>query len=182
MDAQIERHQPLITARLVFAPKTFPPPPIIAARMEFPAFSIPQYRERSSTPDTPGERSSTPKRYATPKRTSMPSRRDANPVRKRRPRGTSVTFENNMDSESSLSSLSDEDDEDSEGDREVSTSKIPKPPGEAGRPQSGGYNLQDKLDWNDRTYESVVVSLSKCFMKYSNRTFRLWCIKWQRAS
>ncbi|KAF8817371.1 hypothetical protein BYT27DRAFT_7039951, partial [Phlegmacium glaucopus] len=35
--------------------------------------------------------------------------------------------------------------------------KILKPQGEAGRPQSGGYNLQEKLDWNDRTYESIIV-------------------------
>jgi hypothetical protein len=66
-----------------------------------------------------------------------------------------------VDPESSLSSLSDEEDElESEED---TSKKIPKPPGEAGRPHSGGYNLQDKLDWNDKTYESIVVSLPKIF-------------------
>jgi hypothetical protein len=47
---------------------------------------------------------------------------------------------------SPLTSLSDEDNElESEEDGEVNSTKIPKPPGEAGRPQSGGYNLQEKL-------------------------------------
>jgi hypothetical protein len=71
-------------------------------------------------------------------------------------RGASVAFE--IDTESPLSSLSDEGEEaGSEEEREVSK-KVPKPSGEAGRPQSGGYNLQDKLNWNDRTYETIIVS------------------------
>jgi hypothetical protein len=35
---------------------------------------------------------------------------------------------------------------------------IPKPRGQAGRPQSGGYNLQETLGWSKRTYDSVIVS------------------------
>ena len=64
MDAQIERHQPLITARLVFELKASSPPPIISARMEFPSISVPQQYERSPTPEikTSSEYSSTPKR------------------------------------------------------------------------------------------------------------------------
>ena len=66
-----------------------------------------------------------------------------------------VAFED----DSPLTPLSDEDDElESEEDGEVST-KIPKPPGEAGRPQSGGYRLQEKLGWNEITYQSITVSL-----------------------
>lgn len=199
MDAQFERHQPLITARLIFAPKVLPPPPIIAARMEFPSFSIPQYR--SPTPETLGKHSSTPKRHApkhasTPKRHSTPQRdaievdsdttsqRTSTPKRHatpRRPEGTSVAFEIDEDLGSPLSSLSDDEGPESEKDGE-GNSKIPKPPGEAGRPQSGGYNLQDKLGWNDRTYESVVVSMRKVYEKYSDQTHRLWCTKWQKPS
>jgi hypothetical protein len=68
-----------------------------------------------------------------------------------------VAFEDDVDLGSPLSPLPNEGDElESEGDV---SKKIPKPPGEAGRPQSGGYNLQDKLGWNDRTYESIIVSL-----------------------
>ena len=43
--------------------------------------------------------------------------------------------------------------------------KIPKPPGEAGHPHSGGYNLQNKLGWNNKTYESIIVSLSKALQE-----------------
>lgn len=79
MDAHIERHQPLITARLIFAPKALPPPPIITARMEFPLFSIRQHgntRERSLTParDTPNH-APTPKRHPTPQRDATPARK-----------------------------------------------------------------------------------------------------------
>ena len=71
-----------------------------------------------------------------------------------------MAFDDNMGSP--LSGLSDEDELESEED--VGTrKKIPKPPGEAGRPQSGGYNLQEKLNWNDRTYDSIVVSLLNTF-------------------
>jgi hypothetical protein len=187
MDAHIERHQPLITARLIFAPKSLPPPPIITARMEFPLFSIP--RERSLTP----ERHTTPKRAPTPKRHPTPQR-NATPTRNRLQRN-SMAFENSMDVDhdpdapesgdlgSPLTSLSDEDRElESEEDGEVNGTKISKPPGEAGRPQSGGYNLQEKLGWNDKTYGSVIVSMSKVYMEDSDRNYRLWCTKWQKPS
>ncbi|KAF8805352.1 hypothetical protein BYT27DRAFT_7105116 [Phlegmacium glaucopus] len=105
MDAQIERHQPLITARLIFTPKAFPPPPIITVRMEFPSITILQQHERSSTPEI------------------------------RKP-----------------------------------NKKTPKPQGEAGRPQSGGYNLQDKLGWNDRTYEIIVALVHKLAKTKLNTT------------
>lgn len=36
--------------------------------------------------------------------------------------------------------------------------KVPKPPGMVGHPQSGRYNLQDMLGWNDTTYQSILVS------------------------
>jgi hypothetical protein len=42
----------------------------------------------------------------------------------------------------------------------VSEGLIPKPKGEVGRPTNGGYNLIKALDWNQKTYDSVLVS--KC--------------------
>ena len=76
MDAQIQRHQPLITAWLVFAPKAFPPPPIIAAHMEFPSINVHQQYEHSPSPEirTPRKHSlAPPKRWhTTPKRASTP--------------------------------------------------------------------------------------------------------------
>ena len=60
---------------------------------------------------------------------------------------------------SPLTPTSDENDGlDSEEDSENVNTKVPKPPGMVGRPQSGGYNLQDKLGWNDMTYQSILVS------------------------
>jgi hypothetical protein len=38
------------------------------------------------------------------------------------------------------------------------TSKIPKPNGEAGRTNSGGYNLQKALSWDTLRYENFIVS------------------------
>ena len=162
MDAQIERHQPLITARLVFAPKTFPPPPIITARMEFPSINVPQHHQRSPTPEiTPKRRHTTPKSTysmdvdleTTPRRAATPTRHPM-PKDTQRSRGASVTFQDNIDLESPLTTLTESDEEDGE-----INEKIPKPSGTVGRPQSGGYNLQEKLTWNDRTYQSIMVSL-----------------------
>jgi len=149
MDAQIDRHQPLITARLVFAPKVSPPPPIISARMEFPSISIPQQYERSPTPEV------------RPPRTT--SRRAATPARRPTPINTQRAENPEEDIDLDLGSPltptpGDSEELDSEEDGESST-KVPKPSGMAGRPQSSGYNLQDKLGWNDMTYQRILVSL-----------------------
>jgi hypothetical protein len=145
MDAQIERHQPLITARLVFAPKAFPPPPIISARMEFPPISVLQQYKRSPTPEA--RKPSTSRHAATQKRRPMP-------INTQR----AVAFDDKIgiNSESPLTPTPEESDDGLETDGE--STKIPKPQGTVGRPQSGGYNLQDKLDWNDTTYQSIQVS------------------------
>lgn len=161
MDAQIESHQPLITPRIIFATKAFPPPPSITARIEFPPFSIPQHHEQSTTPAAPEEHSSTPKRHTIPKCTSTPnrhttpkhastSRRHAMPQQnaastgKQRPQGTSVVFMN-VDSDTS--------------------------------------QIENKLGWNNRTYESIIVSLSNTLQEaYSDQTYRLSCTKWQRTN
>ena len=140
MDAQIDRHQPLITARLVFAPKAFPSPPIISARMEFPSISVLQQYERSPTPEA---------------RMCSTSRRAATPTRRPTPINTrAVTFNDDIDKDldSPLTPTPEESGTDEE------STKIPKPSGTVGRPQSGGYNLQDKLGWNDTTYQSIQVS------------------------
>jgi hypothetical protein len=169
MDAQIGRHQPLITARLVFAPKTFSPPPIITARMEFPSISIPSLtpKKRHTTPKSTSSRYSTPRRDTTPKRKQAPES-DMDVDSETRPKRAStptidtrfVAFEKYVDLGSPLSPLPNKEGDELESveDGEVSK-KIPKPPGEVGRPQSGGYNLQEKLSWNDKTYESIIVSL-----------------------
>ena len=72
-------------------------------------------------------------------------------------------FEDDIDIDigSPLTPTTDSDELDSEEDGGVGK-KVPKPSGMAGRPQSGGYNLQDKLGWNDTTYQRILVSLLTC--------------------
>ena len=165
--------QPLITARLVFAPKAFPPPPIIGACMEFPSINVHQQYECLPSPEirTPRKHSLAPpkRQHTTPKRASTPQKvpkrnMDVNletPHRhtaSRHPMPIDTQRTVAFEDDGPLMPLSDEDDElESEEDGEVG--KIPKPPGEASHPQSGGYRLQEKLGWNERTYQSITVSL-----------------------
>ena len=59
--------------------------------------------------------------------------------------------------------------------------KVPKPSGTVGRPQSGGYNLQDKLGWNDTTYQSILVSFCYNMLRsIMKKTYRVWSTNWQR--
>lgn len=65
-------------------------------------------------------------------------------------------------SESSLLSLSDEEE----------TEKIPKPPGEAGRPGHGGYKLVDQLKWDAAKYDALKASLNPLYVLVSNAMFQ----------
>src|SRR5271156_2683303 len=155
MDAQIEGHLPLITQRITFAPKVFPPPPVITARMEFPAVTI---SHRDFTPPlsldkTGSKRRATPRRETTPRPEKIPRRENTTP-------GHSVTFDTYADPGSLSPLTTDTEDED-----DVS-GKIRKPSGGSGRPGGKGYNLQIELDWNDLTYNNVVVSNFKSHYKY----------------
>jgi len=60
--------------------------------------------------------------------------------------------------------VEDDEDDDSQhgieiGREEGTEGKISKPPGEPGRPRSGGYKLEAVLGWNEATFEAVRVSL-----------------------
>ena len=48
-------------------------------------------------------------------------------------------------------------DSDSESSVKSGDGLIPKPQGESGRPNSGGYNLEETLGWNPRQYKKVKV-------------------------
>ena len=66
-------------------------------------------------------------------------------------------------------------------DSEEDGTKVLKPPGTVGRPQSGGYNLQDKLGWNDTTYQSILVSFCYNVLRsIMKKTYRVWSTNWQR--
>lgn len=45
-----------------------------------------------------------------------------------------------------------------EQDEQVEGGKIAKPPGEAGRSRSGGFNLEEALDWEHNKYKKLTVS------------------------
>ena len=64
-------------------------------------------------------------------------------------------FDDKMDI-SPLSPLTSESEDDG-----VQSGKIKRPYGRTEHPGGKGYNLQSKLDWNDWTYESVLVSKFK---------------------
>jgi len=66
---------------------------------------------------------------------------------------------NNVDEESDSTDESNlPDSPESENKATLPLAKIPKPPGEAGRKNSGGFNLQEVLGWNDNKYKEFMVS------------------------
>jgi hypothetical protein len=178
MEAQIENHLPLITARLVFAPKVFPSPPTIAPRMEFPSINI-EGREDFHVPENGGHqrRAGTPARCATtPKQASTPeaSAIGLEPVWRSRTVGplsareSKIAFDENMERDS-LSSLIEDEDMDEEtgtsdaehdviGGEGVGGGLILKPKSDVSRPGRGGYNLFKVLGWKQKIYASVLVS------------------------
>ena len=151
MDAQIESHLPLITQRITFAPKAFPPSSVITARMEFPAITIKQY---DFTPPLTPDPKTTSQREATP-------RWEKTPITQK----NSVNFDGDVDMDrlSPLTEASEEETEDPGASSSAQNGKIKKPRGGPGHPGGKGYNLQTELGWNDQTYESVVVSGFKSY-------------------
>ena len=128
MSFPVKLHLPLITTRTEFKLNTLPPLPEITPRRDLGAH-IRHYARRSSAP------------YTRPKQTRV--------------RARSVGFD--VRSDSSMSELSSSEASEIEEDN-PSTSKIPKPNGEVGRTNSGGYNLQKALSWDALRYESFIVS------------------------
>ena len=125
----IKSHLPLITTCIEFQLKELPPPPQITPRCDLGAHLRRQAR-RNSVP------------YSCPRFTS-----EDGPVRNQSTRPDPC-------SESPLSELSD-----SENDEKRNIpNKIPKPKGEAGRSNSGGYNLKEALGWEEKCYSDFTVS------------------------
>jgi hypothetical protein len=128
----VKSHLPLITARIEFQLKELPPPPQITARRDLGAHLRRQAR-RKSVP------------YSLPRCTS-----EETPVRYQ-----SIRFD--LRSESPLSEMTEAE---SSGDEDNSDTPntIPKPKGEAGRSNSGGYNLKMALGWEEKRYSEFTVS------------------------
>jgi hypothetical protein len=181
MNYQLAPYQPLISRRIEFAPQQLPAAPMISRRMEFGMRKLkirlrehtlapdlsesflplsvppPPTRSRSQTP-AEGLRTNIPttSRFASsPPITNYPSRHKTPPTtrfsaKSPKPKGIRFNFEDeDVDSQNET---------DHEGE-EDSGDKIPKPPGEPGRPKSGGYKLESVLGWNEATFEAVRVGL-----------------------
>lgn len=131
MSFPIKSHLPLITTRIEFKYNLLPPPPQITNRRDFGAHIRRQARHKSVPYSRPRHRKKTPAR------------------------AQSVGFNHRSESESSLSELSDSE----QSDQEESVGLIPKPPGEAGKGGSGGFNLAKALGWDQKRYEEFTVSL-----------------------
>lgn len=54
---------------------------------------------------------------------------------------------------------------------------IPKPKGEVGRPTNGGYNLVKALDWNQKTYDGILVSRWGILQRICNSPIQGTCHK-----
>lgn len=129
MSRPIKSHLPLITTRIEFKFNLLPPPPQLTTRRDFGAHVRRHMRRNPSPYDRPKARTKPPAIT----------------------RSITVDFQ----SDSALSDISDaEEDEDSPS----SSKLIPKPGGEAGKVNSGGYNLENALGWTKKRYEEFSVS------------------------
>lgn len=133
-----------------------PPPtlPILLAQTEVGATDIPikllAQEEIGSGPTVARSSRSTPRHHPYPKSTRKqhsPLKPQSNPTYD--DVAPSETGATETDSESLVT--------DSEIESESDTPLIPKPDGEAGRPNRGGYNLEKALKWEHKKYIRVKV-------------------------
>ena len=172
MNYQLELYQPLISRRIEFAPKCLLAAPMVSRRMDFGMRKL-KNRPREKTPDqsisselflplpsarsrsqTPGLPPAPASRFSPYPHSSAGNRQQSTRSNKSPESGQNgVRFEIEEDEEDSQDEIEIGEDDDGEG-------KISKPPGEPGRPRSGGYKLEDVLGWNEATFEAVRVSIS----------------------
>jgi hypothetical protein len=133
MSFPVKSHLPLITTRIQFQFNVLPPPPQITARRDLGA-RIRRQARHNSVP------------YSRPKRVHEKTAAVRN---------VSVGFD--LRSESPLSDPPDSESSDGEDNGDL-IDTIPKPKGEAGRTNSGGYNLQKALGWEEKQFGDFSVS------------------------
>lgn len=148
MALSVQSHLPLITTRIVFQYNKLPPPPQITAREKYP----PNLRRRTRQMLAPYQKRAV--RFRT-ERSESPGH-DL-PAESSAPAEHPVNL--HLRSESPLTDISDMSDDSNASDLdERRPLLIPKPPGEAGRANSGGYNLQVKLGWDEKHFKEFNVS------------------------
>lgn len=135
----IAQHVPLITNRIQFNFHPIAVLPVITARIQF-TFDATEFGLEGGAPIE--ERELTPSDDGSMKMD-----------------GNNLSKQDDNDGESELTDLSE-----SESDKEGcvfarSTHKVPKPPGEPGRPNCGGYSLDDELmSWGKEELSKMTVS------------------------
>jgi hypothetical protein len=132
MTFPMKSHLPLITTRIEFQLKKLPLPPQITPRRDLGAHLRRQARLNSLPYNRPTSR-------CTSEEASV--------------RNKSVRFNDH-----SLSPLSEIDSDKSGDEDNRDAPKIPKPKGEPGRMNSGGYNLKEALGWEEKRYSEFTVS------------------------
>lgn len=182
MNYQLAPYQPLISRRIEFAPQQLPAAPMVSRRMEFgmrklknrlpvrektPDHSVPSELFLPLSPLWTRSRSQTP--ALAERLPSMPTSRFAarSPVttRQKTPPTTRFSHTKSLRSNGVRFGIDEDHDVDDRqngtdlGGEEDSGNKIAKPPGEPGRPKSGGYKLESVLGWNEATFEAVRVGL-----------------------
>jgi hypothetical protein len=135
---------PVITARVNFKFNKFPPPPPITLRQSHEKKIRLIHRSR-----TPYTRPRGHHRQATPFDS------------------TDEDEESDATDESNLI-----DSPESEDEHTLPVAKIPKPPGEAGRKNSGGFNLQEVLGWKDDKYKTFMVSYASLLTTFTHQSKR----------
>lgn len=116
--------------------------PLITNRIEFRFNSLP------APPQITPRRELGPHIRRQARRSSVPYSRPRL-VREKTPARAQVR------SESPLSNLSDSESSEDESEPDI---RIPKPAGEVGRSNSGGYNLEKALGWNEKRFNEFIVS------------------------
>ncbi|KAF9470814.1 hypothetical protein BDN70DRAFT_939410 [Pholiota conissans] len=190
MALSIKPHPPLISTRIEFGWAALPPPPEITVCHDFSS-RIRRYGRHYLTPySRPKTREGTPFRHVregtpwvgdmedTPSRRPRErSRSPTMPHRQKTP-ATMHTFGRALEPEDKdrpnlrdSSPLMDmpSDPSDNEGGEVSTLNMIPKPSGEAGRRNSGGYNLQKALHWGERYINEQVSKKLNPTMCYSKQ-------------
>ncbi|KAM6490438.1 hypothetical protein JOM56_014111 [Amanita muscaria] len=149
----IRRHQPLITPRIPFEVQSLPPPPSITPRTNLSE----KVKKPTESPTPPSRQ--LPAIHIVP----APFRElEQNEIQTGTQQKPNEDVQDTITSyESELSDLDDADEivgrrsQATKASSRPDIAKIPKPPGEAGRPGCGGFKLEDALDWPKDLFTSV---------------------------
>jgi hypothetical protein len=138
MPFSVKPHPPLISTRIEFQINHLPPPPSITLRQDLGRHVKHRIRRKNI------------------------------PYSRRIPEVSEHSSHEEIDSGSPLSSISGcetSEDEDMVNVTVGQKKKVPKPPGEAGRRNSGGFNLEKALGWEVERYNDMIVSFQSNLCK-----------------